>query len=92
MEAIFEEPVSIYLCLVLAAVAILIEAALPAFGVTGFIGLVLAGVASMAIVDQQLDWWPIRPTATGVGFWGVSLVFKRRSQVGQMVAFAATRE
>lgn len=88
MEAIFEEPVSIYVCLVLAAIAVLIEAALPTFGVAGFIGLSLTVVASIALVDQRLDWWPLLPTAAGVGIWGVSLVFKCRSPVGQILAFA----
>lgn len=88
MEAVFEEPVGIYLCLVLASVAILIEAALPTFGLAGALGLFLAVVGSVAIADQQLEWWPLILAAAGVGVWGVSLVFKRKSPTGQIVAFA----
>lgn len=81
-----EQPAATYVALVLATVALLVEIALPTYGISGTVALVLAAIGGAGIVRQQLAWWPLLLAACGIGLWVVGLARRRRNVALQAVA------
>ena len=76
----------VLVAMTLAAVLLLVEVALPTFGVAGLSGLGLVVVALIAAGDQGEAWWPLVSVAAAVSLWAVLLTGRWDSPVGQLVA------
>lgn len=81
-----EQPAATYVALVLATVALLVEIALPTYGISGLIALVLAAIGGAGVVRQQLAWWPLLLAACGIVLWVVGLARRRDNVVFQAAA------
>lgn len=86
MDFVIDQAAATYVALVLATVALLVEIALPTYGISGTIALVLAAIGGAGIVRQQLAWWPLLLAACGIGLWVVGLARRRRNVALQVVA------
>lgn len=76
----------VLVALTLSAALLLIEVALPTFGVAGFTAFALAAVALTAAEDQNHPWWPLLLVGLGVCLWSVLLLGRGRSSTFQLVA------
>lgn len=81
-----EEPVVIYLALVLATALLLIEIALPTLGIAGGLAALLVALGVYGIWKDELVWWPLLLAAAGVCTWAVLLLTHRPTASGQIVA------
>lgn len=88
MDLVIAQPAATYVALVLATLALLVEIALPTYGISGTIALVLAAIGVAGIVHQHLAWWPLLIAACGIVLWVVGLA--RKSTQVWVQAFAAT--
>lgn len=91
MDLVIGQPAATYVALVLATLALLVEIALPTYGISGTIALVLAAIGVAGIVHQQLDWWPLLIAACGIALWVAGLARKRSGiwvQAGAATLFA----
>jgi membrane-bound ClpP family serine protease len=88
VEAFLDAPAVVYLSLALGAALVLVEVALPTFGVAGLLGLglLLAGVWELG--RQDLPWWPLLLALVGVGWWAAMLVARATSRAHQAAAAA----
>lgn len=86
MSFVIEQPAATYVALMLATVALLVEIALPTYGISGIIALVLAAIGGAGVVRQQLVWWPLLLAACGIVLWVVGLARRRDNVVLQAVA------
>lgn len=76
MQAVLDQPVLVYLSVALATALILVEIALPTFGVAGALGLGLTVFAVLGINEQQAQWWPLLFVAVALGLWAVMIARK----------------
>ncbi len=65
----------------LAAVFLLVEAALPTFGVAGLSALACGFVAFAAAEGGDEPWWPLVLVVAGVILWAIALVTRRPASV-----------
>ena len=92
MDVLPDEPVVVLIATALAAVLILVEAALPTFGVAGAAALGLAVIAVLSTGEGDTSWWPLSLVVLAVAVWCVLLVSRRTHrelQLGATLAFAA---
>ncbi|MGH9188875.1 MAG: NfeD family protein [Acidimicrobiales bacterium] len=81
-----DAPAVVLVAITLAAALMLVEVALPTFGLAGTSALALAAVAVLAAGDQAHPWWPLLAVAAAVFLWAVLLIARRPSPTGQWVA------
>ena len=86
MTEVANEPAVVLVCVVLASALIVAEVALPTFGLAGFTGFVLVGVAALGIYDGNMEWWPLSLAALAVGFWSVMIARRTTTVVQQAIA------
>ena len=87
---LLDEPSATYVCIVLASVALLLEIAPPpTFGLAGLLAVGLAAVAVVGLGRQDLTWWPLLFTVTGVCAWGAMLAARHAPVPAQVLAGAA---
>lgn len=72
--------------LTLSAALLLVEVALPTFGVAGIGGLALLGVGVAGISDGDDTWAPLMLIAVAVCLWAVQIVRKSPSPSGRLLA------
>jgi membrane-bound serine protease (ClpP class) len=89
MGWVFDEPSVVLVCVTIAAVLLIIEVALPTLGVAGTLALVAGAVAVVAIVREDLTWWPLLGTGFAIGTWIVMIARQRRSTIGEAIALVA---
>lgn len=87
MDFAIAQPAATYVALVLATLALLVEIALPTYGISGTIALVLAAIGITGIAHQHLAWWPLLIAACGIALWVVGLA-RRRDDVWLQAAAA----
>lgn len=73
MDSMADTPAVVLVALTLAAALLLVEVALPTFGVAGLSSLGLAAVAYFAASDQDHPWWPLLLVGAAVCVWAVLL-------------------
>lgn len=74
MDGLLDAPAFVVVALTGASLLLLIEAALPTFGVAGLSGVALL-VAGMVAIDRQgNEWWPLIVSGAAVCLWAVMLV------------------
>lgn len=73
MESFSDTPAVVLVALTLSAALLLVEVALPTFGVAGLSSLALASVAFFTASDQEHPWWPLLLVVTAVCIWAVLL-------------------
>jgi len=86
VDFVIDQAAATYVALVLATIALLVEIALPTYGISGTIALVLAAIGGAGIVRQHLAWWPLLVAACGIALWVVGLARRRDNVVIQAVA------
>jgi membrane protein implicated in regulation of membrane protease activity len=75
--ALPDAPAVVLVATTLAAALLLIEAALPTFGVAGISAFGLGFVAVFAADDSDTAWWPLLLVVLAVGLWAVVLTLQR---------------
>jgi membrane protein implicated in regulation of membrane protease activity len=83
---LLDQPVLVYLSIALATALVLIELALPTFGLAGFTALGLSVFAVAGINEQQIEWWPMIFVAVALGLWSVMIASRTRSIRDQALA------
>lgn len=88
-EALGDAPAIGLVALTLGAALLLVEVALPTFGVAGGSALAMGvlGVASVAASEEP--WWPFLLIVTAVGVWAVSLTVERPVPAAPVAAAAS---
>ena len=82
-------PAVVLVATTLAAVLLLIEAALPTFGIAGASAFLLGVVAVIAAEDSDAPWWPLLLVVGGVVMWTVLIVMRRPPTVEAQVVAGA---
>jgi membrane-bound ClpP family serine protease len=78
VDSLLDAPEVVLLALSLGAALLLIEIALPTYGVAGTLAALL-GIAGVAAIDrQQADWWPLLGPALGVVLGEVLIARRQR--------------
>ena len=89
MGDLLDQPAVVLLCVMIAAALLLVEAALPTFGIAGTTGLLAAIGAAVGINRQDAEWWPLLGTAAAIIVWALLILARRRSPVAEAAAIAA---
>lgn len=86
MDALLDAPAFVIIAFTLSSALLLVEVALPTFGIAGVSGTVL-GVLGVLAVDQQGEpWWPLLLVALAVCVWAVMLVRRSAPTPVQLMA------
>lgn len=83
---LLDQPVLVYLSIALATALVLIEIALPTFGIAGTTALALSIFAIAGINEQQTEWWPMVFVAVALGLWSVMIARRTRTIRDQALA------
>lgn len=89
MNALPDVPVVVLLATALAAILILVEAALPTFGVAGTAALGFATIAILSTGDDDQSWWPLLFVVFAVMLWAVQLTVRRHHRALEVAAAVA---
>lgn len=92
VEWVPDAPAVVLVTLTVACALLLVEVALPTFGVAGFSALVLGAVGLVVLVEQAHPWWPLALVALAVSLWAAVLLTWLPTRLGQVaapVAFAS---
>jgi membrane-bound ClpP family serine protease len=81
-----DSPPVIVIALTISAALLLIEVALPTFGVAGIGGLAMLWVAVEGVSEGDDTWAPLMLIAVAVCLWAVQIVRKSPSASGRLVA------
>lgn len=84
-----DSPAMVLLAVTLACALLVVEVALPTFGIAGGAALLLGAFGVAVLVDQGHPWWPLLLVALAVGIWAAVLLAWVPSAVGQVVAAVA---
>jgi membrane protein implicated in regulation of membrane protease activity len=83
-----DAPAVVLVALTLAAALLLVEIALPTFGLAGTSAFGLTVVAILTLGDRRDPWWPLVLVAAGVALWAVLLAGRWTSAAAQAAAAA----
>jgi membrane protein implicated in regulation of membrane protease activity len=86
VERFLDAPAFVVVAFTLASALLLVEVALPTFGLAGISGLGLAGAGTLALARQDEPWWPLLLVALAVCLWAVQLARRSASAPAQAVA------
>lgn len=86
MGSLPDAPAVVLVALTLSAALLLVEVALPTFGVAGLSSLALAAVAFTTAGDQEQPWWPLLLVGAAVCLWAVLVAGQVASPTYQVVA------
>ncbi len=89
MGDLLDQPAVVLLCVMIAAALLLVEAALPTFGIAGATGMLAAVGAAVGINRQDAEWWPLFGTAAAIIVWALLILARRRSPIAEAAAIAA---
>lgn len=81
-----DAPAVVLVAITLAAALLLVEIALPTFGVAGTTALALTAVALVSASDQGHPWWPLLAVAAAVCLWAALLTVRRPPPMAQVLA------
>ncbi len=89
VDAFLSEPAVVYLAFTLAAALILVEVALPTFGIAGATAALLTVIAALGLAEQDNPWWPTLILASvGVSLWAVGIARNTASRATAVAAGA----
>lgn len=88
MGSLTGAPAVVLVALTLSAVLLLVEVALPTFGVAGLTSLALAAVAFVTAGNQEQPWWPLLLVGAAVCLWAVLVAAQVASPSYQLLAAA----
>ena len=87
VDAFLSEPAVVYLAFTLAAALILVEIALPTFGIAGATAALLTVITVLGLVEQDNAWWPTLILASvGVSLWAVGIARNTASRATSIAA------
>ncbi|HEY3238409.1 MAG TPA: NfeD family protein [Acidimicrobiia bacterium] len=86
MDGLLDAPAFVLVAFTLASALLLVEVALPTFGVAGVSGLGLAAAGAVALARQDEPWWPLLLVALAVCLWAVQLARRSASPRTQVLA------
>lgn len=89
VDALPDVPVVVLLATALAAILVLVEAALPTFGVAGTAALGFATIAILSTGADDQSWWPLLFVVVAVLMWAVQLTVRRHHRVLEIAAAVA---
>jgi membrane-bound ClpP family serine protease len=81
MNVLPDVPALVLIATALAAVLVLVEAALPTFGVAGTAALGFATIAVLSTGDSAHPWWPLLFVVLAVVVWAVQLTVRHEHRV-----------
>lgn len=79
----------VLLVLTVACALLVVEVALPTFGIAGGAALLLGAVGVAVLAEQSLPWWPLLLVALAVTIWAAVLLAWVPSLPGQVAAASA---
>src|SRR5947208_2636151 len=86
MDAMLDAPAFVVVALTLASALLLIEVALPTFGIAGISGFVLGGAGAASVARQDKAWWPLVLVALAVCLWAVLVARRSAPPAAQVTA------
>ncbi|HET7489249.1 MAG TPA: NfeD family protein [Acidimicrobiales bacterium] len=86
MDSLFEGPAVVLVALTFSAALLLVEIALPTFGLAGLSSLLLAVVAYHAGSGLDAAWWPLVLAGAGVFVWALLLLTHSASRAYEWAA------
>ena len=86
MDALLDAPAFVVVALTLASALLLIEVALPTFGIAGISGFVLGGAGAASVARQDKAWWPLVLVALAVCLWAVLVARRSAPPAAQVTA------
>jgi membrane-bound ClpP family serine protease len=89
VSGVLDQPAVVLLCVTIAAVLFIIEAALPTLGIAGTAGVAVSIAAGIGIDRQNADWWPLVGPAAAMIVWAFLVVARRRSPILEVCAIGA---
>lgn len=89
MATVLDEPAVVLICVTIAAVLFVVEAALPTMGLAGTGGVIAAVAGAVGIARQDAPWWPLVGPALATVVWSLLVVARRRWLVGELAAVIA---
>lgn len=89
MSDLAAHPSVVYVSVVLASALLIVEIALPTFGLAGLTALGLLVVAVVGVSEGGFAWGPLLLCAVGVGLWAVMVARNEAPRGQQAVAAAA---
>ena len=81
-----DAPALVLVALTLAALLLLIEVALPTFGLAGLSAFGLGALAVALLAQQHASWWPLVLCVLSVCVWAMLLATKRPGMLGSLIA------
>ncbi|MBA3399256.1 MAG: hypothetical protein H0U01_04790 [Acidimicrobiia bacterium] len=89
MDWLFDEPAVVLVLVAIAAILLVIEVALPTLGIAGTLGFAAATGAVVAVLRDDMTWWPLVGPAAAVLVWAVLIAARTSSPVTEVVAAAS---
>ena len=86
MDSVLNDPAFVVVSLTLASALLLIEIALPTFGIAGITGTGLGIGGLIVVARQHHPWWPLVLIALAVCLWAVLLVRRAAPPRAQALA------
>jgi membrane-bound serine protease (ClpP class) len=86
VSEIAQEPAVVLLAVILAAVLLVGEFALPTLGIAGTAAAGLVVLAGVGISEAELEWWPLSLAIIAIVLWCVMIARRRTSVIQQGVA------
>lgn len=88
MGAVPDAPAVVLVAVTLAAVLLLVEVALPTFGLAGLSALALGALAVAGAAQGDHPWWPLLLVAAAVCLWAMLLAARRAPPAARATATA----
>lgn len=88
MDSVLDQPSVVLVSFAVASFLLLVEIALPTFGVAGAAAFGLGILGVVAIDRQDATWWPLLGVAVAVSLWGVLIARRSHSAAGAGAAAA----
>ena len=86
METFTPGPMLALVALTVAAGLIVLEAAVPTFGIAGLLGTLAGGLAVWAVVEADKPWWSLLLVIVAIILWVILVAIHRRSTPLELTA------
>jgi membrane-bound ClpP family serine protease len=86
MSGLLDQPAVVVLAAAAASIFVLLEIALPTFGLAGAAGIFVGAIGVWAVDRIGADWWPLLGIVAAMALWGVLIAAHRVTIGGHAVA------
>jgi len=86
MGWLLDEPSLVLVCVAIGVLLLVVEVALPTFGVAGAMALAAGVIAVVAVAREEMTWWPLLGPVAALGVWASIIVLGRRAPPAEIAA------